>query len=104
MVEGAPERPTWTFLTNHAHVLLAIAQNPDVRLRELADLVGVTERAAHRIVTDLVEAGYVRRARVGRRNHYEVDGSRSFRHPMERSHQIGLLLRALDTGGATWAS
>lgn len=89
------ERPSWTFLTNHAHVLVCIASNPQVRLREIADLVGIGERAAQGIVSDLVEAGYVSRTRVGRRNHYQVDPRRPLRHPLEQHHQIGELLAVL---------
>lgn len=87
--------PGWTFLTNHAHVLLLISRDPDIRVRELAERVGITERAAHRIVGDLVEAGYLSRARVGRRNHYVVHPERPLRHPIERAHQVGELLEVL---------
>lgn len=66
------EAPTWSFLTNHACVLLCIAQDPAIRLRDIGDRVGVTERAAYRIVDELVAAGYISRARTGRRNHYTV--------------------------------
>lgn len=82
----------WTFLTNHAHVLLCIAQEPGIRMRDIADRVGITERAAQRIVADLVEEGYVSRTRVGRRNEYEVDRTRPFRHPLEHEHSVGRLL------------
>ena len=87
--------PGWTFLTNHAHVLLLISRDPDIRVRELAEQVGITERAAHRIVADLVDAGYLSRARVGRRNHYVVHPERPLRHPIERAHQVGELLEVL---------
>ncbi|MFV2084030.1 helix-turn-helix transcriptional regulator [Micromonospora sp. LOL_021] len=88
-------RPTtrgWTFLTNHAHVLLAIARDPTVRLRDVATSVGITERAAQGIVADLEAAGYLHRTRVGRRNQYTVDPTGHFRHPAEASRQIGDLL------------
>jgi DNA-binding IclR family transcriptional regulator len=85
----------WTFLTNHGHVLLAIARKPDIRMREIAEEVGITERAAQRIVGDLVEAGYVSRARVGRRNTYTIDPSAPLRHPISRHHDIGEILAAL---------
>jgi len=62
----------WSFLTNHAQVLVCIAQDPGARLREIGDAVGITERATHRIVTDLADAGYISRERTGRRNHYTV--------------------------------
>ena len=85
----------WTFLTNHAHVLVCIARDPDVRLRDVADQVGITERAAQGILADLVAAGYVRRERVGRRNRYEVDATRPFRHPLERGREVAMLLDPL---------
>jgi predicted ArsR family transcriptional regulator len=82
----------WTFLTNHAHVLLAVARDPDVRLRDVAADVGITERAAQAIVADLEAAGYLTRERVGRRNRYHVEPDLPFRHPAEREHRIGELL------------
>lgn len=93
----APAKPkkAWTFLTNHGHVLVCISQNPDVRISEIADLVGIGERATHRIVQDLVEGGYVVRTHVGRRNTYSIDFSRSLRHPLEADHAIGDVFRVL---------
>ncbi len=88
-------RPGWTFLTNHAHVLICIARNPEIRLREIADLVGIGERAAHSIVSDLADAGYITRTRVGRRNHYTINPKRPLRHPVEQEHSVGELLEAL---------
>ena len=85
----------WTFLTNHAHVLLCIARDPDVRLRDIATDVGITERAAQRIVADLVEAGYVERERDGRRNRYQLNPELPLRHPLEREHAVGEILRVL---------
>lgn len=82
----------WTFLSHHAHVLLCLARDPDVRLREVATEVGITERAVQAIVNDLVEEGYVQRVRVGRRNHYEIDRSSPLRHPMQRDLDIDALL------------
>lgn len=101
---GATARPAkavddskkpWTFLSNHGHVLVCISQNPDIRISEIADLVGIGERATHRIVQDLVEGGYVVRTHVGRRNTYSVDFSRSLRHPLESDHAIGDVFRVL---------
>jgi DNA-binding MarR family transcriptional regulator len=86
------ENRRWTFLTNHARVLLDIACNPQIRLRDMATHAGITERAAQTIVTDLEGAGYLTRTRVGRRNHYSVDPSRRFRHPAEADHRIEGLL------------
>ena len=82
----------WTFLTNHAHVLLAIAREPTARLRDVADAVGITERAAQTIVADLEAAGYLHRERVGRRNQYTINPAGRFRHPAEADHRIGDLL------------
>jgi uncharacterized membrane protein len=88
-------KPAWTFLTNHGHVLVCIAQDPGIRGRDIAERVGITERAAQAIISDLVAAGYVKRTRVGRRNHYEVDPEVPVRHPVEQPHRIGELLAAL---------
>lgn len=85
----------WTFLSNHGHVLVCIAEDPDQRLRDIATRVGITERAVFSIVNDLEADGYVRRIPVGRRNRYELDPSRPLRHPVERMHSIGELLGAL---------
>ena len=87
--------PAWTFLTNHAHVLLCIARDPGARLRDVADVVGITERAAQRIVADLEEGGYLTRTRDGRRNRYEVHPEVPLRHPLEQDHPIGELLEVL---------
>ena len=88
-----PEKPGWTFLTNHSHVLLCIAADPGVRGRDIAERVGITERSAQSIIADLVEGGYLTRQRVGRRNHYEIHPDLPLRHPIERDHQIGELIR-----------
>ena len=95
VIAGAPS--TWTFLTNHAHVLLCIHRDDEVRLRDIAVLVGITERAAQSIVSDLVEGGYLRVQRVGRRNRYTVQKRRPLRHELERSHRVGELLDLLET-------
>jgi predicted ArsR family transcriptional regulator len=99
--ESTSDKP-WRFVTNHTQVLLCIARQSDVRLRDVAQTVGITERAAQRIVADLVEAGYVRRDRIGRRNRYVVDHDRAMRHPAQQDHQIGELLSLLrlDADGA----
>lgn len=85
----------WDFLTNHAHVLLCIAQDPGIRLRDIAEFVGITERAAHRIVTELVGAGYVTREREGRRNRYTVKLDQPLRHPLVKDQKIGELIKVL---------
>lgn len=85
----------WTFLTNHAHILVCLARDPDLRIREVADLVGVTERAAQRIVADLVEAGFVEIDKEGRRNHYSIRSDLPLRHPVESGTSLGGLLDLL---------
>ncbi|WP_026548807.1 helix-turn-helix domain-containing protein [Arthrobacter sp. Br18] len=96
---GTPPVPAsgtrWTFLTNHAHVLLTIARDPQVRMRDVAARVGVTERAAQKIAADLVEAGYITRTRAGRRNSYTVATGRPFRHPVDAGHELDQLLAVL---------
>lgn len=86
---------SWTLLTNHGHVMVFLARNPEARLRDLATEVGITERAAQRIVNDLVEEGYLLKEKVGRRNRYRLDRSAPMRHPIERDHSVGELLSSL---------
>lgn len=76
-------------------MLLAIAAEPEIRIRDIASEVGITERAAHRIVSDLEEAGYLKVTKVGRRNEYRIHRELPLRHPAERHHQIGALLKVL---------
>lgn len=90
--ERADVEAGWTFLTNHAHVLLCIAKEPEARMRDVADLVGITERAVQRIVADLVDAGYVERIRQGRRNHYVVRDDLPLRHPIEMHEKVSSLI------------
>ena len=85
----------WTFLSNYAHVLVCVARDADATLREIAEQVGVTERAVHRIVNELEAAGVVTRVREGRRNHYEIDLASPMRHPLEDGKTVGDLLAAL---------
>src|SRR5690349_4427494 len=89
-----PSKP-WTFVTSHTQVLLCIAQDPEVRLRDVADSVGITERAAQRIVADLVESGYVERTRIGRRNRYRINPTVEMRHELQHGLEIGSLLQLL---------
>ena len=89
------EAKTWTFLTNHAQVLLCLADTPDIRLREVAARVGITERATQRILADLIEAGYVRTQRIGRRNRYTIDRQHAMRHSAQHGYEIDALLAAL---------
>jgi hypothetical protein len=85
----------WTFLTNHAHVLLTIARDPQITLREVAVLVGITERAVQKIVADLESAVDLTRTRHGRRNRYAVAVGRPFRHPLTSGHEVDELLEIL---------
>jgi DNA-binding MarR family transcriptional regulator len=89
--------PAWTFLTRHAQVLLCIADDPGIRLREIGDRIGITERAAHRIVGELVDAGYISRERRGRRNHYTVQLKRRLPDALARDQRVGDLLDVLIT-------
>jgi DNA-binding MarR family transcriptional regulator len=94
-MSSTDEQKNWTFLTNHAQVLLCLAETPDIRLRDVAERVGITERAAQRILAELVQAGYVKTERVGRRNRYTVDRQHAMRHSAQLGHEIGALLQAL---------
>ncbi len=94
MSEGTPTRG-WRFLTNHGHVFLTIAKDPEVRVRDIADIVGITERAAHAIVQDLADEGYVSVIKQGRRNIYEIHPELPFRHPQLRDHDIGEIVKLL---------
>src|ERR1051325_10212820 len=85
----------WTFLSNHGQVLLCIAHDPAIRLREIGDRVGITERAAHRIVSELADAGYLSRERRGRRNHYTIISDLPLPDPLARERKIGELLVVL---------
>lgn len=89
---SAQRRVDWTFLTNHAHVLLTLARDPQCRLRDVAVLIGITERAVQAIVADLEAEGYLTRIRSGRRNTYQLHPEGHFRHPAEARHRIGELI------------
>ena len=96
MQQGSQASVTgWDFLTNHAHVLTCVAHDPGIRLRDIAAAVGITERAAHRILSELVEEGYVLRERQGRRNRYQVVAGRPMRHPLVQKRKVGDLLEVL---------
>jgi predicted transcriptional regulator len=104
MAQGAPsegsaaERSRWLVLTNYGNVLLCIARDPTIRISELADRVGIGERAAQKIIGDLVRDGYLLRVREGRRNRYEVNRSADLRHPLFADLEIGSLLDVLRDG------
>jgi Winged helix-turn-helix DNA-binding len=86
---------SWDFLTNHAHVLLCVADDSGIRLRDIAAAVGITERGAHKILSELVEEGYVLRERHGRRNRYKVKPELPLRHPLVHDREVGELLKVL---------
>jgi predicted transcriptional regulator of viral defense system len=88
----------WGFLTNHAQVLVCIAHDPGIRVREISEAVGITERAAHRIVAELDAAGYITRKRNGRRNHYTIQSHLPLPDPLARGEKVGDLLSVLARG------
>ncbi len=89
---SSSSRSSWTFLTNHAHVLIALARDPSTRVRDLAEVVGITERAVQQILTDLESGTVIERIRTGRRNAYRVNPAVQLRHPLEAQHRVGELL------------
>ena len=93
-----PHPPDWTFLSNHTHVLHCIFLWPDIRIRDIAEKVRITERAVQRIVVDLERGGYLSRERVGRKNHYRVQKGLHLRHPLEHHVEVSRLLAALQPG------
>lgn len=87
--------PKWTFLTNHFHVLIQLCGNPTLVLREVAQHIGITERAVQRIIRDLEEGGVIKRERIGRKNRYRINHNQPLRHPLEAKHTIGELLELI---------
>jgi len=96
MNSSSNDHHLWRFVTNHAHVLEAIAADPTIRLRDIAAELGITERTAAQIVNDLEEAGYLTKIRDGRRNRYDVHEELPLRHPRHRHHTVGELIRFLE--------
>ncbi|QDU92371.1 helix-turn-helix transcriptional regulator [Lignipirellula cremea] len=92
--EAASSR--WTFLTNHSHVLILLSRNPSIVLREVAAMVGITERAVQRIIADLEEGGFLEREKIGRQNHYRILANQNLRHPIEGHRTIGDLLELIE--------
>ena len=92
-------KPSWTFLTNHAHVLILVSQDESIILREVASRIGITERAVQRIIADLEEGNYIEREKVGRQNQYRITSKRPLRHPIESHRSIGDLLALVGTSG-----
>jgi predicted MarR family transcription regulator len=97
MERSDAKQPSWVFLTNHAHVLLCIVRDPDSRTRDIAEHVGITERATQRIVAELIAGGYLTRTKVGRRNHYEVNRHGHLRSAAFTDFEVGPLLDVLNT-------
>lgn len=97
LAEPQRELPTWTFLTNHAHVLIALHRNPELRQRDISYAVGITIGAVQRIIDDLEADGYITRTKVGRRNRYQINPERPLRHPLEAGHLVDELLTILET-------
>lgn len=96
--ESETPQAAWTFLTNHSHVLLCLAAEPELPLREVAQRVGITERSVHRIVGELEAAGYLERSREGRHNRYAIRRSVPLRHPIESHRRVGdLIAMVLET-------
>lgn len=95
---SSEEARTWTFLTNHTHVLVTLFSYPEMPLREVALRVGITERAVQRIVADLEEGGFIKISKVGRSNHYQVVKTKALRHPIEAHRKIGDLLHLVTEG------
>jgi hypothetical protein len=95
MSESSERGGTWTLLTGHGHVLVEIARNPEARIRDIAAVVELTERAVQAIVADLEAAGYLTRTRTGRRTVYTVDPDKLFRHPAQEGHRVGPFLTLL---------
>jgi hypothetical protein len=93
--QSAQATARWDFLTTHAHVLLCVSRDSGIRLREIAASVGITERSAHKILSELVEEGYVLRERHGRRNRYKVKPELPLRHPLVQDREVGDLLNVL---------
>jgi DNA-binding MarR family transcriptional regulator len=93
-LDGATDKP-WTFLTNHAHVLLCLAADPEQTLPAISARVGITTRAVQLILSDLVQSGYVSRVKVGRRNHYHINTAGHLRHPLEAHHRVADLIDAV---------
>ena len=95
---STPTRPSWVFLSNHGYLLVCIARDPSIRISEIADRVGIGERAAQKIIGDLVADGYVTRTRDGRRNRYTINREAHLRHPLIGDRQIGPLVDSLLDG------
>jgi DNA-binding MarR family transcriptional regulator len=96
VADAARDQSGWTFLTNHFHVLACLSRDSELRIRDIADLIGITERATVQILSQLEASGYVTKTKVGRRNHYTVHGELPLRHPLNNERQVGELLRVME--------
>jgi DNA-binding MarR family transcriptional regulator len=94
--EATRDQSRWTFLTNHLHVLACLTRDPELRIRDIADLIGITERTTVQILSQLEAAGYLTKTRVGRRNRYTVHSELPLRHPLNNGRQVGELLRVIE--------
>jgi DNA-binding Lrp family transcriptional regulator len=94
--EPTRDQSTWTFLSNHLQVLACLARDPELRIRDIADLIGITERATVQILSQLEASGYLTKTRVGRRNQYTVHSELPLRHPLQSGRQVGELLRLIE--------
>jgi DNA-binding MarR family transcriptional regulator len=92
MDQSEDNRPSWLLLTNHGNTLLYVARDPDARARDVAQRVGITERAAQRIIADLIAHGYIERTKIGRRNRYTINRHAHLRHPAFQDREIGALI------------
>ena len=92
---GGESQPGWTFLTNHTHILVVLSREPSLRIRDLADEVGITQRAVQRILAELVAGGILEVTKEGRRNSYRIRRDTRLRHPLESRHTIGEVLDLL---------
>ncbi len=88
--------PKWTFLTNHAHIFLSLAKTPEILIKDLADEIGITERAVQRIIAELAKEGYIEISRSGRRNKYLIHGEKHLKHPGESHRQVADLLHLIE--------
>lgn len=95
MNNSLENKRSWTFLSNHMHVLVALSRDPELRIRDLAELIGITQRAVQRILSELIDEGALRAKKVGRRNIYTIRRRSRLRHPLEAKHTIGELIDLL---------
>lgn len=95
-VELAPESHAWTFLTNHMHVLVVLSRDPELRIRDMAEQIGITQRAVQRILAELIDEGVLKVTKTGRRNRYTIQRRTRLRHPLESRHTVGEMIDLLD--------